>query len=485
MLKVCNTPLYVATALVYGGTDSGSAANGDIFCVAAVGEEVNVQYGDPPTKTPKDKLGNRNTFHKHIDGSVYLPIQIDDQVSENSLGKYHHGKGSVYGVTVRYTGCREAYHIGSVSTSFRRNNSIYQGVRVSIHGSLSGVTFKLAVNSCHSINRKCIFKGVPETVTLQPGWAKTKFVTLYRTGTADWCDVTRRVQFELRVFRVPKPEDFSRATGAIDTLFKYRPFFVSYEHALAHDWAAANGIPDAVTQAVESMRLVSVNTLAYLSDLTGLVSQYRSFKRDLMRAKRGNKKAIANLYLSWTYGIRLFVSDTQSFIRAYRDLAKKAPRNTFRAKSTSTQEFGNSTITTVSTATVYVQNMTDAELSFYRATRSVDLFPSAANVWDFIPFSFVVDWCIDVGGHLEKLDASLDILLYPVLGAELSIKSTSRLVARPPLSTDADFVRYRRWSESQKSLSRLPLSSLPGVGEGLSLKHGLDSLMLLVQRFSR
>jgi len=41
----------------------------------------------------------------------------------------------------------------------------------------------------------------------------------------------------------------------------------------------------------------------------------------------------------------------------------------------------------------------------FNALESLGLNPSAANLWDLIPFSFVVDWFLPIGSVLSRLDA--------------------------------------------------------------------------------
>lgn len=52
----------------------------------------------------------------------------------------------------------------------------------------------------------------------------------------------------------------------------------------------------------------------------------------------------------------------------------------------------------------------------------VDLFPTLTNVWDLVPFSFVIDWFLDIGSLFERIDTRTYASTLAVLGVLRSIK---------------------------------------------------------------
>jgi hypothetical protein len=115
-------------------------------------------------------------------------------------------------------------------------------------------------------------------------------------------------------------------------------------------------------------------------------------------------------------------------------------------------------------------------------------------LWDFIPFSFVLDWFIPIGETLARLDLRTDLDLFGAKVAILSSKATrslSTMVRSRGLDREGEnsefYIQlilnlkvYNRWHED-------PTISIPTVevGNGLNIRRGADGFALLVQKFSR
>jgi hypothetical protein len=124
--------------------------------------------------------------------------------------------------------------------------------------------------------------------------------------------------------------------------------------------------------------------------------------------------------------------------------------------------------------------------------RRLDLVVSRENLWDFIPYSFVVDWFIPIGETLSHLDLRTDIDLFGAKVAILSSKATRSLTTtvRPrgrnrlggiseyPFQLILDLKVYNRWHED-------PTISVPDLEfeNGLNIRRGADGFALLVQKF--
>lgn len=249
--------------------------------------------------------------------------------------------------------------------------------------------------------------------------------------------------------------------------------------------ARALALSKALPQALSNMKLVNINSLGYLRDVAGLVNQFRSLKKDVKRALHGSKKAFANLWLNSRYGLPLFCKDSGDLIRAYRKTRSSDPIQKYSGSYRGDLSNWRYTITVEIHVTVYVQKLTKEEMTFTQSLLSLDLFPTASNIWDLIPYSFVCDWILNVGDHLEKLDTQLLVCQFPILGAECSVKLITPLEVAHPYSADADIVTYYRFPMTTAQLSQLPFSIDASVGDGLSLKHGADGLALVVQRKAR
>lgn len=110
--------------------------------------------------------------------------------------------------------------------------------------------------------------------------------------------------------------------------------------------------------------------------------------------------------------------------------------------------------------------------------------------WERLPFSFVVDWALPIGGWLESLDA--------LLGYTSAYTSNSTLVKcewvgtglsevfSPGNFVNANYIERKRMiSLVRAASSGVPLPTFPRVKDPLSLGHMANGLSLLAQAFGR
>lgn len=99
------------------------------------------------------------------------------------------------------------------------------------------------------------------------------------------------------------------------------------------------------------------------------------------------------------------------------------------------------------------------------------------QIWDLIPFSFAVDWLLNVQGLLETLDAELNSQRYPVKYCWHTVKATRNVRI---LNTDCSLVYYNR-----VALDTVPPISADfswhGVKGTLSLRNIDEAVSLLGQ----
>lgn len=65
-----------------------------------------------------------------------------------------------------------------------------------------------------------------------------------------------------------------------------------------------------------------------------------------------------------------------------------------------------------------------ALLSLLFSTKAVGLAPTLSNLWELVPFSFVLDWFSSMGERLEDIDTQLTLLLLPHYYSLHSIKAS-------------------------------------------------------------
>jgi hypothetical protein len=112
--------------------------------------------------------------------------------------------------------------------------------------------------------------------------------------------------------------------------------------------------------------------------------------------------------------------------------------------------------------------------------------------WELIPYSFVVDWFLPVGGFLNNLD--YDVGLEFTRGW-YSFHGSGRVNLGPASGPNSDGVTTQEWSggyisvESRgfrrEALSGFPAVPTPGFKDPLSLRHVENALALLRQAVGR
>lgn len=222
----------------------------------------------------------------------------------------------------------------------------------------------------------------------------------------------------------------------------------------------------------------TANTFVQL--VGGLHTMATDIKRGrLLRMLAKGTKSSPNTWLMYRYGIMPFLYDMQGALEV---LDTKGNRDTDPVKvSKSYQVSGKVTsqpITMVSTTfkevteyhnkrrlTAYVQYSND----LLGKASQLGLLNPAALAWELVPFSFVVDWFIDVGGYLSALDAMSGVERSSAFYVDRFRTTTRYLGPAPAL---AEIYYYYRGP-----LSLTP--SPPSYSPSLSARRIADSLALL------
>lgn len=177
-------------------------------------------------------------------------------------------------------------------------------------------------------------------------------------------------------------------------------------------WLPPKPESDLVVDLVKDLKELDINTITAVQ---GLVNCYRDLK-GLVDAAQGHVsvKWLVNLYLQMKYGFANTVRDARDlmlyFAREYQKMyaARQANQKTHAAGGltyTGTSFKCDSAYeVTHATATVKTMDNTLADLT--RQLMDIDVFPELGNVWDIVPFSFVLDWFLPIGSILDAVDAN-------------------------------------------------------------------------------
>ena len=229
-------------------------------------------------------------------------------------------------------------------------------------------------------------------------------------------------------------------------------------------------------RAVDKISANSVNMLELLKDL-------RHPLQLIPKLRNLNKlKTWANNYLTYEFGIAPTVSDLETIVAAFTRIKPYLDKNGFSTYNaaedqTAGNHYGNYRLEQRVKLAIGTE---DNELSaLCERLDNLGAFPRLENIWDLIPFSFVVDWFVDVGGFLERIDTNLRLLQLPIKYVTSSYKSTTELllgITDVPLTGYLQQVHYHRWVSDQ----------CPAPPAALQLSsdlynHSIDGGMLLIQ----
>lgn len=204
-------------------------------------------------------------------------------------------------------------------------------------------------------------------------------------------------------------------------------YFPSYQAIFpATDMSVRWG--ELAADAYNSVPFFSSNGIAYTNDLINL-KKSASTTLSLIKSLGTTGKAaskIASLFLSYYYGWRLFVKDTQEL---YGSIGKRSNSSNYFNRATSQRSWSAHGANYLATFQCYYNRYAHAS-SLDQFVLDNDLALTPENLWDLVPFSFVVDWFTGIGGALE--DASnyyTFVQKHEVLCTGRSIKATRSIDA--------------------------------------------------------
>jgi hypothetical protein len=127
----------------------------------------------------------------------------------------------------------------------------------------------------------------------------------------------------------------------------------------------------------------------------------------------------------------------------------------------------------------------------FSSLSSVGVLNPLNVAWELVPYSFVVDWFLPIGGWLNSLDATVG---FEFRGVSQTYYELIEVTAFGETHTDksTQIIYYNEWvgMKRQLTVDRVVLATLPRAGfpsfkDPLSLGHMANGLSLLAQAFGR
>lgn len=205
-------------------------------------------------------------------------------------------------------------------------------------------------------------------------------------------------------------------------------------------------------EAVQGTKVIDINTLMYCKDLLETGQLLKGQLTDLANLKKAPIKSVANLFLSNYYGTRLTIRDTKELYHAakreWNSVRRKLGCTRARYQWTDSPEWGpfsNISITRVRTAKVWYSETDNLLGRILNDLFRWDVFPELGNIWDLIPYSFVIDWFFPVADLWDQVDSRTYASTLKVSSVVFGEKATCNL---PASNSMVQSLVGPGWSES-------------------------------------
>lgn len=245
-------------------------------------------------------------------------------------------------------------------------------------------------------------------------------------------------------------------------------------------------------QAVGNCQRFDGNLIAYWGDLLTMRGEIEGLGQLLRSAF--SAKGTVSLWLSGRYGMRLTASDTKSLVTGFRrkltsvyNAMTETVYDVQRSRSSGSRSFTTPSRVTNAEVTrnykVYYTPRPGSLLSSVRKLMEWDIWPSLENCWDLVPYSFVIDWFVDVSSLLASIDSAVMAMYYDVESVVSSEKSVETIDAdwfSQYSGLDTFNVVVTRYSRGISH--RLPPLQLSLQAGHLSTVNWVDGLSLIIQR---
>lgn len=227
--------------------------------------------------------------------------------------------------------------------------------------------------------------------------------------------------------RVLPPEPATGTLEYVKELYTNQYGAISHtKERLDYDSHEVYDFGDLSLDAANNVRLCDINTIAYLKDFVEIKSLAESLASVVgpLRNAKAALKVAAGAYLAIHYGVKLTIADTEElaegierfdFDHQYQTIGSQKgyqlplPGQPDVSVNVSYRLMGK--INSFSLEQLY---FLDKLKHAKRAMYEYDLVPSIANLWDMLPWSFVVDWFVPIGQQAERLEQKHYMQTLPV-----------------------------------------------------------------------
>jgi hypothetical protein len=194
-------------------------------------------------------------------------------------------------------------------------------------------------------------------------------------------------------------------------------------------------------------------------------------------------RAAANAWLAYRYGDRLTYQDAKQLISAVQSHIDVLSPNMIRSskgRSVHEKTLGDYPQKVIYNCTIRVRNGSSDVISAVERADQLGSLPTTARLWDAVPYSFIVDWFINVADCCSIIDTWFKQGRLDIVGCVESTKGTVTVPSKrlvPSTFGQVDLVRYVRRPVSKPAM---PIMDLDHLVTTPSWKNYLDGAAIII-----
>lgn len=250
----------------------------------------------------------------------------------------------------------------------------------------------------------------------------------------------------------------------------------------------------AIYDAIEDIQLGNFNPLQNV--LGSLIRPMQAISQLARLAKkwtdpRTYPKKLSTLHLFWKYVVKTGWSDIKSireimkFLKGKRGWKIEELKNLRligRGEKTLHLEIGPDHVTDKYSVKVCFQADIESFQDLMQLLHTLRLTPRFIDLWDIVPYSFVVDWILPLGDAMNNLEMMADVQRLPFVYMIISRKTVKEVERTFSLGTHVWSVSLRVVSYERKVTLSFPSDVWLGISFRDPRKQALTATALIIQK---
>lgn len=193
--------------------------------------------------------------------------------------------------------------------------------------------------------------------------------------------------------------------------------------------SAARSFSDAVSNFEEVISTNMLETLSEMSSIFEVLPDIKKIPQFMLLLKKGKFIAAFDVLLDFATGTNLqYQFGTAPNVQTAREIIDRAPRIKERLLSLSSPRtaygnfyyefpkgtYGYEYSTLVTRTKVRISGSESALAKAIQASAALGVQPNLENFWEVIPYSFAIDWFVNLGDRFANIDAQLKAFVYEI-----------------------------------------------------------------------